>query len=673
MLENKIKVALVGNPNSGKTTLFNQITNFNQKTGNYSGVTVEKKIGIKKINDENLHIIDLPGLYSFNPVSEEETVARNHILNEEIDVIINVIDASNLKKSLFLTTQLLELNCKVIIALNMSDIAKKTNQEIDIEKLKKILNVDVVPIVAIKKNNFDTLFKKIIENHTSKKEVNRKIINYSDDIERHLDEISDILEDKYKKDLKRFYAVKLLEKDETTLKELNLNSNKFLEVIWSKINNKNNDPINLTLTKKRNEYINLFIKEIINNNKPNKNKFLEKLDDVLTNKFLGPIIFLLVMYLIFQITFSLSEIPTKIIENSFSIINKSISNIWPETFYTNLRSLVLDGIISGVGSVIMFLPNIMLLFFSISILEESGYMTRAVFVLDKLMYKIGLNGKSIIPLIIGFGCSVPAMLATRTLDSKKDKIITIFALPLISCSAKLVVFSMFIPAFFEKKYQPLVLFLLYLIGIVLAIILIKFLNIAFFKKKKTSFIMEMPKLLIPSTKVVFIQMLGRAKDYIKNAGTIIVAFSIIIWALTSFPKNLNNETEATTYIEKIGKKLDPIFKPLGFDWRINTSLISSFVAKEVFIAQIGVIYSTNNETKNYDDLQKQLKNDYSNLQAFCIMLFILVSSPCIATIAATRKELKSYTLAFVQFFSLTFLAYILTFVVYQIGTLLGFN
>jgi ferrous iron transport protein B len=288
------------------------------------------------------------------------------------------------------------------------------------------------------------------------------------------------------------------------------------------------------------------------------------------------------------------------------------------------------------------------------------------------MHKIGLHGKSIIPLIIGFGCTVPAILSTRTLESKKDRIITIFALPLISCSAKLVVFSMIIPAFFEKKYQALVLLSLYLIGIAVAIFLIKILNLTVFKTKKTSFIIEMPPLQFFSLKSVFIQIMDRSKDYIKNAGTLILAFSILIWALTSFPKSEIKENKlSNTYVEKIGKKLDPIFKPLGFDWRVNTSLISSFVAKEVFVAQMSVIYSTNDKVSDNQTLQEKLKKDYSSMQAFSIMLFILLSSPCMATIAATRKELNSYKLAFLQLFSLTILAYLLTFSFYKIATLIG--
>jgi ferrous iron transport protein B len=616
-MQKNINIALIGNPNSGKTTLFNNLTNFNQKTANYSGVTVDKKIGIKKYNDSLFHLVDLPGIYSLSPVSEEEHITKNYILNKKIDLIVNVVDSSNLKKSLFLTTQLLELNIKVVLVLNMRDIIEKNDLKIDIEKLKNKLNVEVVFLSAHKKNNIDELLQTILQTHENKK---------------------------------------------------NHFANKFSHVEKNVYNNQKNESV----IKKRHDFINSFISEILKVKKQNKKSLLNRLDDLLTNKFLGPVIFLFIMYMVFYITFNLSTYPVKFLENVFSYINESIKNIWPENFYSNLRSLFLDGILSGVCNVIMFLPNIMLLFFSISVLEESGYMTRAVFVLDKLMHKIGLHGKSIIPLIIGFGCTVPAILSTRTLESKKDRIITIFALPLISCSAKLVVFSMIIPAFFEKKYQALVLLSLYLIGIAVAIFLIKILNLTVFKTKKTSFIIEMPPLQFFSLKSVFIQIMDRSKDYIKNAGTLILAFSILIWALTSFPKSEIKENKlSNTYVEKIGKKLDPIFKPLGFDWRVNTSLISSFVAKEVFVAQMSVIYSTNDKVSDNQTLQEKLKKDYSSMQAFSIMLFILLSSPCMATIAATRKELNSYKLAFLQLFSLTILAYLLTFSFYKIATLIG--
>ena len=373
------------------------------------------------------------------------------------------------------------------------------------------------------------------------------------------------------------------------------------------------------------------------------------------------------MYSIFQFTFFIGSYPTNWIGTGIKYLTTSLSNIWPETTYSLIRSLVIDGIIAGVGSVIAFLPNIMILFFWISILEESGYMARAAFILDKLMHKIGLHGKSCIPMLIGFGCSVPAIMSTRFMESKKDRLITILVLPLVACSAKMVVFTLIIPAFFPKALQPVVLFSLYIFGIALAIVVIKIFKITFFKQKSFSFVMELPEYRLPSFYSTFLLMWDKSKEYIKKAGTLILGFSILLWFLAAFPKNETSNDLSNSYMGKIGHVVEPIFKPLGFDWKINTSIISSFAAKEVFVAQLGVIYAIK-DLGDVKGLQKALKQDYSMLQAICIMIFILISTPCIATIAITKKEMKSYKWALFQFLYLSFLAYFITLIVFQVGS-----
>ncbi len=667
-MKKNFKIALVGNPNSGKTTLFNHLTGFRQKIGNYPGVTVEKKEGIKKTAGFILKIVDLPGVYSLSAQSEEEKIARDFILNEKPDVIINIVDSSRLEKSLYLTTELKELNIPVVLALNMIDILEKQNTILDLPFLEKKLQLKAKPLVAHKKIGIKSLLKEVIS-HTAEHTGNDFKILYSPDIENAIGKLEHLLDKNISKDKKRFFALKALENEEDLIQILKNENLKIQSKQYrSCLEKKYRDHLSIIFAKKRHIFIkdnigkNLFIKDTTNN-------FSDKLDKVLTHKIFGLPIFFAVMYLIFQMTFSLSAYPTQLISNFFSFIKLFISTIWPVESYNLFRSLVIDGIISGVGSVLVFLPNIMLLFLSISILEESGYMARIAFILDKAMHRIGLHGKSFIPMLLGFGCSVPAIFATRTLDSKKERLAIIFSLPLISCSAKLVVYTLIIPAFFPTYLQPVILFVLYVFGIVLSIGLIKILKLSIFKEKAVSFFMEYPTYKMPNFKTLFFHMWDRSKEYVKKAGSLILAFSVVIWFLSAFPKNNTEKQDfANTYIAKVGKTIEPVFKPIGFDWKINSSLISSFAAKEVFIAQLGIIYSVNHDSNK--SLQEEIKKDYNYLQAISIMLFILISTPCIATFAATRKETNSYMFAVMQYIGLTVLAYLVSLIFYQIGVFL---
>ncbi|NGX62899.1 MAG: Ferrous iron transport protein B, partial [Candidatus Anoxychlamydiales bacterium] len=587
---NDIKIALIGNPNSGKTTIFNHLTGFRQKIANYPGVTVEKKQGLKKIDGINLKIIDLPGTYSLYTLSEDETVAKNYILDEKPDVIINILDASNLEKSLLLTTELMDMGRPVLLVLNMMDIADKRDIQIDEKFLEKILELDVVSVIATKKKGLDELLKKAVE--TAKKNRSFGIrVKFEKNLEKEITNI----ENRFLKTIdpkeKRLFAIKLLQKDSHIEKKINSKSIvDGINLIKEKLEDKYKEHLEVVFSNQRYDFIRSILTKIY---KKKQQKFQktrsDKIDEVLTHKFFGFPIFLLIMYSVFHLTFSLGAYPTKWIEDGFQFITSSISTLWPENIYSLFRSLVIDGAIAGIGSVLVFMPNIIILFFSISILEDSGYMSRAAFILDRLMHKIGLHGKSFIPLLIGFGCSVPAIMATRFMESKKDRIITILALPLIACSAKLVVFTLLIPAFFSKPYQPIALFALYLIGIVLAIIVIKIFKLTLFKGKTFSFVMELPSYKLPLFKDTLIHMWDRSKEYVKKAGTMILGLSIILWALGTFPIKSKNISE--TYIGKIGKAMEPAFKPLGFDWKIDTALIGSFVAKEVFNTQIGIIYA----------------------------------------------------------------------------------
>ncbi|NGX28837.1 MAG: Ferrous iron transport protein B [Candidatus Anoxychlamydiales bacterium] len=663
----KLLVALIGNPNAGKTTIFNHLTGFRQKVANYPGVTVEKKIGTKKFNDTTIEIVDLPGIYSLSTHSEDEQITKNFILDEKPDIIINIVDASNLDKSLLLTTELMETGRPILLALNMIDRATKNNQTIDVKFLEKLLEVETVPVVAIKKKGLDELIKKAYQISKRKTLSFGVNVKFDQPIENEIKKIENLYLDPIEINEKRLIALKLLQEDEHFLKKIR-SKDLLKQVHLSReiLQSYFKDHLEIIFSKKRYEFIDSILeKALVKKNHYQKTRS-DKIDEVLTHKFFGLPIFLLIMYLIFQFTFSIGAYPMGWIESGFSALTTIISNLWPASSFTLFRSLIIDGVIAGVGSVVIFMPNILILFFCISILEDSGYMARAALILDRFMHKIGLHGKSFIPMLIGFGCSVPAIMATRFMESKKDRYITILTVPLIACSAKLVVFTLLIPVFFPKPYQSIVLFALYLIGIVLAIIVIKIFKLTLFKGKPFSFVMELPSYKMPSFFTTIIHMWGHSKEYIKKAATLILGFSIIIWAFSSFP--LKEKDISKTYMGKIGKSIEPIFKPLGFDWKIDTALISSIAAKEVFITQVGVVYAIKG-SKDTLVLQDNLKKDYSPLQAFCIMLFVLISTPCIATIAITKKETGSYKWAFFQFFYLSALAYIVTLIVYQVGSI----
>ncbi|NGX34958.1 MAG: Ferrous iron transport protein B [Candidatus Anoxychlamydiales bacterium] len=661
-----IKIALIGNPNTGKTTIFNHLTGFRQKTANYPGVTVEKKSGIKKLDDVSLEIIDLPGIYSMSSHSEDEKIAKKFILDEAPDVIINIVDASNLEKSLFLTTQLLELGRPVLLALNMIDIAERRDLKVDTKFLENILEIEVTTLVANKKKGIDSLIEKAILISQNKKSLGVNI-KFDSFLEKEIKNVEKLFIDKIDISSKRLIAIKLLEQDKHIQKNIDSSLDlKKVTQIKKILEKRYNEDLEIVFSNQRHYFIRSILTKIYQRKDKFKKNRSDRIDEILTHKIFGFPIFLLFMYLTFQFTFTLGSYPTLWIGNIFKFITSSLSSLWPQEILPLFRSLIIDGVIAGISSVVVFMPNIIMLFFCISILEDSGYMTRAAFILDRLMYKIGLHGKSFIPMLIGFGCSVPAIMATRFMESKKDRLITILAIPLIACSAKLTVFTLLIPAFFPKAYQPIVLFSLYFIGLALAILVIKIFKLTLFKGKPFAFVMELPSYKAPSIFTIFIHIWDKTKEYLKKAGTVILGFSIIFWALSTFP--IKSKDISKSYMGKIGKATAPIFKPLGFDWKVNTALLGSFAAKEVFISQIGVIYAVK-DTGDTKSLQHSLKNDYSTLQGFSIMLFILISTPCIATIAITRKETGSHKWAFFQLGYLTILAYIVSLLAFQIGSI----
>ncbi len=702
----KIKIALAGNPNAGKTSIFNGLTGSRQHVGNYPGVTVEIKDG--KSKHDHVMIQDLPGTYSLTPYSEEERVAQQLLWKDAPKAIINVVDSSNLERNLYLTLQLKELGLPLILALNMSDIAKNKGIQIDSAKLTALLGNEIVETIGNKKSGLDDLLEKAIK--ISSKTFISNTDHLGEDLNSILDSIEKELSSFNIKGSKRWLALKLLENDKTVISELNNPAiAKKVSEYRTEIENTKKQNIETLLANLRYDYIDQLCRKTVKSLTVSKKSVTEIIDTIVMNRVLGIPIFLGLMYLVFQLTFAIGEPMMGWIESLFGLLTDSINGLWSEGSESLLRSLIVDGVIGGVGGVLVFLPNILLLFLAISLLEDTGYMARAAFIMDRLMNKIGLHGKSFIPMLIGFGCSVPAIMATRTMDNKRDRLVTMLVVPLMSCGARLPIYALIIPAFFVKEWQAPMLWIIYITGILLAIICAKLLRITLFKGESVPFIMEMPNYHRPTIKGIFIHMWERGKLYVQKAGTIILGLSVLIWVLSTFPQLPKNrvadfdqmrsviETRDTTnlsqenkeqmlaeidnfqseaaiensYAGKIGKFIEPALRPLGFDWKIGTSLVGAFAAKEVFVSTLGVVFSVGKADEESESLREKLKDNYSPLTALCIMLFCLISAPCMATIAVTKRESNSWIWAMFQLIGLTILAYLITLIVYQGGLLLG--
>ncbi len=675
----RITVALAGNPNSGKTTIFNSLTGMRQHVGNYPGVTVEKKEGFCRYQDYELDIIDLPGTYSLTAYSTEEVVSRNFIIEQKPDVVVDVIDASNLERSLYLGVQLMELNVPLVLAFNMSDIARHKGFVFDIEKLSALLEVNIVQTIGNKKQGINELLDGIIRTAQQPPKNPASLIKYGSEIEKEIEKLRQKF-DELRND--RWTVIKLLEQDADVLGHIH-NEEIVISVMESILRLKKifGEEPEIIIADRRYGFISGACQEAVENTVEIRHNRSDMIDTVMTHKIFGLPIFIAMMYIVFDLTFRFSEWPMGWLEMFFGWLGRGISGFWPAGSDNIIKSLLVDGIIGGVGGVVVFLPNIMLLFAAIAILEDSGYMARAAFVTDRLMHKIGLHGKSFIPMLIGFGCSVPAIMACRILENRRNRITTILVMPLFSCGARLTIYALIIPAFFAEQWRGPVMWLIYFIGIALAVIAAKILRITLLKGETIPYVMELPPYRMPTAKSVLLHMWERGWLYLKKAGTIILLLSIILWAVAKYPRMNTekladlNEAEAQTamlkhsVIGRAGGALEPALKPLGFDYKIATALIGSMAAKEVFVAQMGIVYAVS-EHDDTSVLQEKLRSDYTPLQGFCIMLFCLISAPCIATIAITRAETGRIGWAIFQWAGLTALAYIVTLVVYQAGILI---
>lgn len=664
--------ALIGNQNCGKTTLFNQLTGANQHVGNFPGVTVDQKVGEIK-EHKNCSVVDLPGIYSLRPYTSEEIVTRDFLINEKPDAIINIVDATNIERNLYLTLQLLEMQIPMVLALNMMDEVRNNGGSIDVMGMSEKLGIPVVPISAVKAEGISELVEKVIR--TAEKKKYPKITDFCEKgpVHRCIHALSHQVED-HAQNLgisPRFAATKVVENDVEIIKKLNFSRNEF-EMMQHSIEEMEADhkmDRNAALADMRYTFIEKVCKDTVKHPKESKeHKRSEKIDKVLTNKYLAIPMFLAIMMLIFYLTFGLigawlSDLLSLGIEQITDICDKGLTAYGINPV---VHSLIIDGVFAGVGSVLSFLPVIVVLFFFLSILEDSGYMARIAFVMDKLLRKIGLSGRSFVPMLIGFGCTVPAVMATRTLSSDRDRKMTIMLTPFISCSAKIPVYSVFAMAFF-KDHAALVMMALYVTGIVVSILVALILKGTVFSGKPVPFVMELPNYRLPSVKSVLQLMWDKAKDFLQRAFTIIFVATIIIWFLQTFDTRLNVVTDsANSLLAVLGRWIAPIFTPLGFgDWRISTSLITGFTAKEAVVSTMSVLCGT-----SMSNLPQTLGSFFTPLSAVSFLVFTLLYTPCVAAIAAIRREMDSALQAVGIVIMQCGIAWLVAFGVYRIGSLL---
>lgn len=688
----KFTMALAGNPNSGKTTIFNSLTGARQHVGNYPGVTVEKKEGYVDYRGYEIKVIDLPGTYSLTAYSPDEVVARDVIIEEKPDLVVNIVDASNLERHLYLTLQIKELEVPLLIAMNMADVAEASGIEIDYPLLSSLLGARIVRTVGARGEGINDLLEAAVEVLENKDVPPERMHRFNDEIEKEIEILVKILSEKAA-NLSyplRWTAIKLLEGDQEVLKRLKekISSQEILkqtEESKKRIEKMLNDDPEMLIVEGRYAFIRGACREAVKEKGIDRFSFTEAVDKILLNRILGIPIFLGIMWLLFQFTFTLGALPMEWIEAGFNWLGEYISLHMQDGI---LKSLVVDGIVAGVGGVIVFLPNIMLLFVGIAFLEGTGYMARAAFVMDKIMHRVGLHGKSFVPMLTGFGCNIPAIMATRTLENPKDRLVTILITPLMSCGARLPVYTLLIAAFFPARAAGNILFSVYLIGIILALLMAKIFRTFLFKGESEPFVMELPIYRLPTLKSVLVHMWERAWLYLKKAGTVILAISIIMWALLTFPATDPYGREwgdaskqlMHSYAGQIGQVIEPVLKPIGFDWRTGIALVAGFAAKEVVVSTLGTIYSLGDiealeegkdaAIKGFAERARE-QSGFTPLTAYVLMLFTLLYVPCMATLAVIRKETGSWKWPLFTVFYTVLLAWLVCFAVYQGGRFLG--
>ena len=709
-----IRVALVGNPNAGKTSLFNIASGAHEHVGNYGGVTVDSKEGKFKHGGYTFKVVDLPGTYSLSAYTPEELFVRRHIVEDKPDVVINIVAASNLERNLYLTTELIDMEVSTVIALNMYDELLETGSEFDYQSLSQMIGIPIVPTVAKTGVGIGDLFDAVIRVYEEKEPIVRRVhIYYGNVVENAISKLNILLEKEKETPLifpRRYISTKLLEKDKDVdsyvgslpnaadIYALRDSEVKYIEDTLK-------EDTESVLTNARYGFVAGGLKQTL------KEKLFESditrmIDAVVTNKYIGFPVFFFFMWVMFECTFRLGGYPMEWIENGVAVLGNFIRGNMVDGM---LKDLIVDGIIGGVGGVIVFLPNILILYAFISFMEDSGYMARAAFIMDKVMHKMGLHGKSFIPLVMGFGCNVPAILATRTIESRNSRMITMLVNPFMSCSARLPVYLLFVGVFF-KSYASFALFGLYFTGILLAVISARLFKRFLFPKEDTPFVMELPPYRMPTIKSVTIHMWDKSQQYLRKMGGVILVASIIIWFLGYFPRDKerelkydnmithveqqeglgdeekiaqieeieegrNTEHQEDSYIGRVGKAIEPIMRPLGFDWKISVSLLSGMAAKEVVVSTLGVLYTGSSEDQEslevrlLADKQTDGSTTFTPLVVVSLLLFVLIYFPCVATIAAIKEESGSWKWGVFSIVYTTLLAWFISFVVYQVGCL----
>lgn len=672
--------ALVGNPNCGKTTMFNEITGSTQYVGNWPGVTVEKKEGKARKIKEDVKIIDLPGIYSLSPYTMEEIVARDYIIDEKPDVVINIVEATNIERNLYLTTQLMEFGVPVVVALNMMDALEARGDKIDVPQLEKQLGVPVVPTSASKGQGIREMMEKALAtaqaSEVKSKQQCKKF--YDEKIEKCISQVEALIEKKTPEKYNlRWTAIKLLEGDEKVSEKLKADESLIsaIKEYQQDLEKEYDNDMETIIADNRYRFITDVVSKTVKKKLGGGLTMSDKIDKVVTNRILAIPLFLLVMFLVFQVTFG--AVGSATIDFLDVFINETLSEAvtgWLEAggAASWLIALVVDGILAGVGGVLVFVPQIMILFLFLSLLEDSGYMARAAFVMDRLLRKLGLTGKSFIPMLMGFGCSVPGVMAARTLENEKDRKLTIILTPFMSCGARLPVYALFTAAFFAKN-QSLIIFSIYLLGIAVAVLSGIILKRTVLKGEAAPFVMELPPYRIPTFKGIIIHMWDRAKGFIKKAGTVIFAASVIIWFCQSFSLSLQMvENPEESILGVVGTLIAPLFAPLGFgNWESSVAILTGVVAKEVVVSTLGILYGIGEVGEDSVELAAALQTVFTPLKAYSFMAFTLLYMPCVAAFGAIKREMNSLKWTLFTVAYQTGVAWMVAFLIYQVGTLFG--
>ena len=726
MERKRLTIALAGNPNAGKTTIFNAITGAHQHVGNWPGVTVEKKEGHTRYKDIDITVVDLPGTYSLTAYSIEEIVARKFVVHERPDVVVHIIDSSNLERNLFLTSQFIELQCPLVLCLNMFDALEEQGKKVDIDKLGMLLGAPAVPTIGTKGKGIEQLLDTILQVAEKKHPLSRTVnIRYGHELEDHIHPLTEKIAERRCFEIvhpDRWVAVKLLEGDEEIIGAMRNNEacRPLLDEVEAERDHLESifggDDTESVITERRYGFVAGVLREVYSEPAIDRVTLSDKIDKVLTHKVLGLPAFFLMIWLMFQLTFSVGAYPMDWIEAIVTRLSGFVAGVMTDG---PLKDLLVEGVINGVGSVIIFLPNIFILFLFISFMEDSGYMARAAFLTDRVMHSLGLHGKSFIPMLMGFGCNAPAIMATRTLESERDRILTILINPLISCSARLPVYILIAGAFFSPKRAGTAVFSIYFLGLALAILMGKLFSKTILRGEAAPFVMELPPYRIPTVKSSMIHMWDRGKIFLRKMGGVILIGSVLIWFLGEYPKNVHyshdfdaeiakaqialdalpetsdaftveNRTQleaaittldkakeaeriSHTFIGHIGHAIEPVVSPLGFDWKGGVALMTGFVAKEIVVSTLGVLYQVGEEaTEGSEGLKQALRDSgMTPLVGYAFMVFVLIYTPCLGTLAAIKRETNSWKWTLFSVAYSLVLAWITAFIVVHGGRALG--